>query len=106
MNQLYQENVELSSSCAEQIRPAAYYAVIPADVRYNDTLSSSAKLLYGEISALATRDGYCWASNQYFADLYQTTERTISRQIALLEQSLALEEENCQLAREMLRICG
>ena len=27
-------------------------------------------------------------------------------QIALLEQSLALEEENCQLAREMLRICG
>lgn len=27
-------------------------------------------------------------------------------QIALLEQLLALEEENCQLAREMLRICG
>jgi len=85
MNQLYQENAELSSSL-EQVRPAAYYAVIPAEVRYNQTLSAGAKLLYGEISALATRDGYCWASNQYFADLYQTTERTISRQIALLEQ--------------------
>ncbi len=85
MNQLYQENVELSSSL-EQVRPAAYYAVIPAEVRYNQTLSAGAKLLYGEISALATRDGYCWASNPYFADLYQTTERTISRQIALLEQ--------------------
>ena len=84
MDQLYQENAELSSSYIEQTRPAAYYAVIPAEVRYNQTLSDGAKLMYGEISALVTRDGYCWASNSYFADLYKRTERTISRQIALL----------------------
>lgn len=85
INQLYQDNAYLSSDTMEQLRPAAYYAVLPATVRYNDTLSSSAKLLYGEISALITRDGYCWAQNQYFADLYKTTERTVARWLALLE---------------------
>jgi len=56
-----------------------YFAVIPADVRYDKTLSASEKLFYAEIGALTHKDGRCWASRRYFADLYGVDERTISR---------------------------
>lgn len=64
-----------------------FYAVIPADVRYDDTLPANAKLLYGEISALTGSEGFCFASNGYFANLYGMTEETISRLIAKLEKA-------------------
>ena len=55
----------------------SYYAIIPANVRYSD-LKPSAKLLYGEITALENKKGYCYASNRYFAELYGVTKNTIS----------------------------
>lgn len=64
----------------------SYYAVIPADVRYDTNLTANAKLLYAEITALANHNGYCWATNEYFANLYQLSERTISRLISSLEK--------------------
>lgn len=63
----------------------SYYAIIPANVRYDKELNGNAKLLYGEITALANSQGYCWATNGYFAELYQVSERTITRMIASLE---------------------
>ena len=62
----------------------AYYAIIPADVRYDDKLPANAKLLYGEITALTNEKGYCWAGNRYFADLYNVTTVTVSRWIKML----------------------
>ena len=82
MDQVYNKTQDLST---QNTRAAAYYAIIPAEVRYNQQLSPNAKLLYGEISALATREGYCFASNQYFADLYQVAPRSIIRMIKQLE---------------------
>ena len=64
-----------------------YYAVIPSDVRYDDSIPPNAKLLYGEISALIGAEGYCFASNDYFAELYKTTRETIARQLTKLEQA-------------------
>jgi len=54
-----------------------YYAIIPATVRYDKSLPQGAKLLYGEISALCNKKGFCWARNEYFSELYKTSERTI-----------------------------
>ena len=64
-------------------RPS-YYAIIPADVRYDKELTPNAKLLYGEITALCGKDGRCWAENRYFADLYGVSKTSISKWIKAL----------------------
>lgn len=61
----------------EREKPS-YFAIIPANVRYDKNLKDKAKLLYGEITSLCNKDGYCWAKNEYFADLYDVTKTTVS----------------------------
>lgn len=63
-----------------------FYAIIPADVRYNETLTPNAKLLYGEITALCNEYGECQVSNGYFADLYGVTTTSISTWISSLQK--------------------
>lgn len=62
-----------------------YWAVIPAEVRYDDALPPNAKLLYGELGALADDRGACRVTNGYFARLYQLSERTVRSLLATLE---------------------
>ena len=62
----------------------SYFAVIPANVRYDDKLKPNEKLLFGEITALSSKDGYCWASNSYFAKLYNVSSITVSNWITNL----------------------
>lgn len=62
----------------------AYYAIIPAEVRYDEDLPPNAKLLYGEITSLCNEKGYCWASNQYFADLYHSSISAVQKWVSSL----------------------
>lgn len=64
-----------------------YYAIIPADVRYDDRIPANAKLLYGEISALIGTEGFCYASNSYFMKIYGFSDPTITRLITKLESA-------------------
>lgn len=68
----------------EQNKPS-YYAIIPSVVRYCEELKFAERLLYGEITALTGKEGYCFATNKYFADLYKVIPGTISRWISHLE---------------------
>ena len=44
----------------------AYYAIIPSEVRYCEELKFAERLLYGEITVLAGKEGYCFATNRFF----------------------------------------
>lgn len=63
-----------------------YYSILTANVRYDKNLKANEKLLFSEITALSNKYGYCTASNRYFAELYQVTERVIRKWISDLAQ--------------------
>lgn len=63
-----------------------YYAILTADVRYDEELCPMEKILYSEISALSNRNGYCNATNKYFVELYKSHKDTVSRWINNLKK--------------------
>ena len=56
----------------------SYYAILPANVRYDSRLIPNAKLLFAEITSLCNKEGFCWANNRYFAELYNVRIETVS----------------------------
>lgn len=86
----------------------SYYSVTPAPVRYSH-INNGAKLLYGEITALSNKHGYCWATNSYFANLYGTDKSTIKRWIRQLSEkhfikSVVIKDENGRVIQRRLWI--
>jgi|TARA_R110001583_G_scaffold16243_1_gene66506 hypothetical protein len=55
-----------------------YYAILSAEVRYDNRLRPNVKLLYAEITALCNMNMECFASNSYFANLYGKSKGSIS----------------------------
>ena len=55
-----------------------YFAVLSAEVRYDNRLKANVKLLYAEITALCGMNAECFASNKYFSDLYGKSKTSIS----------------------------
>jgi DnaD/phage-associated family protein len=90
----------------------SYYAIIPANVRYDDELTPNAKLLYGEITALCNEKGYCWAGNGYFASLYNKNKSTIARWLKDLEdkgyitREVIYKEGTLEIEHRYMRICN
>lgn len=65
----------------------AYFAIISGSLLNCQTIPATAKLLYASITTLTFGKGYCWASNQYLAQRFQWSERTVSRLIAQLQEA-------------------
>jgi hypothetical protein len=64
---------------------SGFDANLPANVRYDKRLSSSAKILYAEIRALCNQEGYCWASTKHFEEAHGMSKRSILSMMADLE---------------------
>lgn len=78
---------------ADRALGPSYFAIITGPVLDNQELADSAKILYGRVTSLADREGYCWASNRYLAEISRCGERTITRLLTQLEDLGFIETE-------------
>jgi len=62
-----------------------YYSILTADIRYNQNITDSEKILFSELTALANKNGYCHASNKYFTSIYNVSTRTIQNRLRKLK---------------------
>lgn len=64
-----------------------YYGILPASIRYDKNLKPMEKIMYSELTALSNKNGYCNATNSYFAELYEVGKNTVSLWIGDLEKA-------------------
>ena len=64
-----------------------YYGILPASIRYDKNLKPMEKIMYSELTALSNKNGYCNATNSYFAELYEVGKNTVSLWISDLEKA-------------------
>ena len=89
-----------------------YYAVIPAEIRYDEDLTPNEKILYGEITALTNKNGECWAGNKYFSKLYKVQLQSVSRWLKHLKQkgyiniNLVYKSESKEIEKRVIKING
>ena len=62
----------------EDSKNGGQWAILPAAVRYDRKLPANAKLIYAEIAAKINEEGYCFASNRFFAERLGIKEDTVS----------------------------
>ena len=88
------------------------YAIIPAAVLYSPDLRPNAKLVYGVISALARKSGYCWAANATIGEPLGLAKRTMEDIIRQLRDSgyiaveVEVDPETHEVVRRKLWITG
>ena len=77
------------------------FSVIPAAVRYDNTLTDKAKILYGTITAYCDKKGYCWATNKDFAVQYKCSIQYIIKLIKSLENNNHIKVERTSNSRKI-----
>ena len=66
----------------KQRNRVGYYSIIPSKILYNKELKANEKLLYAMITSLACKEGYCFATNNYFAEELGVHHKTVSSWIS------------------------
>lgn len=92
---------------------AHYYMNIPAFVWDDQDLLKKPKaiLLYGHISTLANKKGYCWATNEYFMKCLGVSRRAVINYINLLTCKGYIKRKNIykgktkQVDKRIISIC-
>ena len=77
----------------KQRNKVGYYSIIPSKILYNKELKANEKLLYAMITSLACKEGYCFATNNYFAEELGVHPKTVSSWISDLRDKNYLKVE-------------
>lgn len=68
-------------------QPKKIQFVIVPDFILNDAeIPPGEKLFFGDIASHTKQEGYCWGTNDYFAERYHVDPRTITRWVSDLEK--------------------
>lgn len=89
-----------------------FYAVIPTEILTSDKISSHEKILYGVISSLTNKTGYCFASNAALAEFFKKDDnvphvKTISKwvnnlvDVGFLTNEITSSENNKKAQRRL-----
>lgn len=86
-----------------------YYSIIPSHVRYDKELKPMEVIMYGELTALSNKYGYSYASNNYFAELYNVHKKTVSTWISHLKEkgyidTVVIRDENMTVTERRIYI--
>ena len=70
--------------------------IMPIKVLSDDNLTFLERLMLLHIISLCKQKGYCWATNNYFGEIYKVSRTTISKSINKLASCnyIKLEYEN------------
>lgn len=60
---------------------------IPTSILGDSSLTSLEKLILMEIVSLSKKEGYCWAKNKHFMDMFNVTKQTVSKSISSLSKN-------------------
>lgn len=62
-----------------------FFTVIPSHVLDDDRIDDSTAILFGRIQSLTYNTGYCYASDEYLANLTRCSTRELSRRLKTLK---------------------
>lgn len=65
--------------------------ILPTSILGDNILTPLEKLLLISILSLCKQKGYCWATNEYFAKLFNVRKQTISKSISSLSKNNYIE---------------
>ena len=82
---------------------AETYIIIPDCIKRNTSLSSTSKILYGQILSLSNKVGKCWAHNKTLAEMIGVNERTISRCLKELKDFELVKVDTCRQGVEVVQ---
>lgn len=93
----------------KQRNRVGYYSIIPSKILYNKELKANEKLLYAMITSLACKEGYCFATNNYFAEELGVHPKTVSSWISDLRDKNYIKvelvrKENKQIVQRKIYI--
>ncbi len=93
----------------KQRNKVGYYSIIPSKILYNKELKANEKLLYAMITSLACKEGYCFATNNYFAKELGVHPKTVSSWISDLKdkdfvKAEVIKNENKQIIQRKIYI--
>ena len=84
--------------------------LLPNDVRYSDSISSTAKIFYYEILIQIKKNGSCEFDNNYFADRFKVSKQSASRVINQLkknnfiETKIIVDNQTKQVKKRIIKI--
>lgn len=76
---------QIPNNQQQPIPQPSFFLLIPSHVADDPRIDDSTAILYGRILSLTNNVGYCFASDQYLADMTKVSAREVRRRLKILK---------------------